>query len=101
MRQLLETVYLRRFPYNLLMANISPPLPLVGGRTGSSGAVFYRKDGRATDQLRPLTLTPDFVRTAEGSVLISVEHTRVLVQCHDRERCAGVAAQLGPGLGHG
>ena len=78
MRQLLETVYLRRFPYNLLMANISPPLPLVGGRTGSSGAVFYRKDGRATDQLRPLTLTPDFVRTAEGSVLISVEHTRVL-----------------------
>ena len=39
---------------------------------------FFRKDGRATNQLRPLTLEPHFVRTAEGSVLISVEHTRVL-----------------------
>jgi len=39
---------------------------------------FFRKDGRATGQLRPITLTPNFVRTAEGSVLISVEHTRVL-----------------------
>src|ERR1700728_4381286 len=44
----------------------------------SASPVFYRKDERATDELRPLGLTPDFVRTAEGSVLISVGHTRVL-----------------------
>jgi ribonuclease PH len=46
--------------------------------TASNESLFYRKDGRATGQLRPLTLTPGYVRTAEGSVLISVEHTRVL-----------------------
>jgi ribonuclease PH len=48
------------------------------GQTMTGGAVFFRKDGRAVNQLRPLTLTPGFVRTAEGSVLISAEHTRVL-----------------------
>jgi ribonuclease PH len=39
---------------------------------------FYRADGRTPSQLRPLTLTPNYVRTAEGSILISVGHTRVL-----------------------
>jgi ribonuclease PH len=43
-----------------------------------SSPAFFRHDGRATDALRPLTLEPGFVRTAEGSVLISVGHTRVL-----------------------
>jgi ribonuclease PH len=42
------------------------------------GPTFYRGDGRTPSQLRPLVLTPDFVRTAEGSVLITVGHTRVL-----------------------
>jgi ribonuclease PH len=47
--------------------------------TGTAAeAGFYRSDGRAVDQLRPLTLTPGFVRTAEGSVLISLGYTRVL-----------------------
>ena len=41
-------------------------------------SVFYRSDGRAADRLRPLRLTPGFVRTAEGSVLIELGHTRVL-----------------------
>jgi ribonuclease PH len=39
---------------------------------------FFRPGGRTPDQLRAITLTPHFVRTAEGSVLISVENTRVL-----------------------
>jgi ribonuclease PH len=39
---------------------------------------FFRTGGRTAAQLRPLTLTPDFVRTAEGSVLISLGNTRVL-----------------------
>jgi ribonuclease PH len=36
------------------------------------------RSGRAAGQLRPVTLTPDYVATAEGSVLISLGHTRVL-----------------------
>lgn len=49
-------------PYNFLM----------------SRSTFFRPGGRTPDQLRPLTLTPGFVQTAEGSVLISLGNTRVL-----------------------
>jgi ribonuclease PH len=34
--------------------------------------------GRDANQLRPVSLIPDYVATAEGSVLISIGHTRVL-----------------------
>jgi ribonuclease PH len=37
-----------------------------------------RKDGRQPNQLRPTKITPDYLMTAEGSVLIEVGHTRVL-----------------------
>ena len=37
-----------------------------------------RNDGRAADQLRPVKLTPDFIPTAEGSVLIEIGQTRVI-----------------------
>ncbi len=37
-----------------------------------------RNDGRAADQMRPVKLTPDFISTAEGSVLIEVGKTRVV-----------------------
>lgn len=37
-----------------------------------------RNDGRAADQIRPVRLTPDFIPTAEGSVLIEVGQTRVV-----------------------
>jgi ribonuclease PH len=40
--------------------------------------MFYRSDNRAPDQLRPVILTPDFITTAEGSVLIEVGNTRVI-----------------------
>ncbi len=39
---------------------------------------FFRNGNRAPDQGRTLKLTPGFVQTAEGSVLIEVGHTRVL-----------------------
>ena len=39
---------------------------------------LFRPDHRAADQLRPIRLTPDFVVTAEGSVLIEAGNTRVL-----------------------
>ncbi len=37
-----------------------------------------RADGRAADQMRPVKFTPDFIPTAEGSVLIEVGQTRVI-----------------------
>ncbi len=37
-----------------------------------------RIDGRNTDDLRPVQLTPDFIPHAEGSVLIEVGRTRVI-----------------------
>jgi len=40
--------------------------------------MFYRSDNRAPDQLRPVTITPDFIPTAEGSALIQVGNTRVI-----------------------
>ena len=39
---------------------------------------FYRPGGRTAAQLRTLALTPGFVQTAEGSVLVSLGNTRVL-----------------------
>jgi len=39
---------------------------------------LFRGNGRAAHAARPLRLTPGFVATAEGSVLIEVGHTRVL-----------------------
>ena len=53
------------FPYNFLMQT-------------SSNQSFYRPGGRTPAQLRPLTLTPGYVQTAEGSVLVSLGNTRVL-----------------------
>jgi len=40
--------------------------------------MVFRSDHRAADQLRPITITPDFIHTAEGSALIEVGNTRVI-----------------------
>ena len=37
-----------------------------------------RSDGRAHDQMRPIKMTPDFITSAEGSVLIEIGNTRVI-----------------------
>src|ERR1700756_3103605 len=37
-----------------------------------------RIDGRGADQMRALKITPDFISTAEGSVLIELGKTRVI-----------------------
>src|SRR5215472_7825709 len=37
-----------------------------------------RTDGRAHDPLRSVRMTPGFISSAEGSVLIEVGHTRVI-----------------------
>jgi len=40
--------------------------------------MFYRSDNRAPDQMRPVNIIPDYISTAEGSVLIEVGGTRVI-----------------------
>ena len=40
--------------------------------------MIFRSDNRAPDQLRPVTITPDFINTAEGSALIEIGNTRVI-----------------------
>src|SRR5512140_1634617 len=47
-----------------------------------------RPDGRAADELRPVLITPHFVKHAEGSALIEVGDTRVL--------CTASAQEKGP-----
>ncbi len=37
-----------------------------------------RSDGRAADQLRPTKITPDYLLTAEGSVLVESGNTKIL-----------------------
>jgi ribonuclease PH len=39
---------------------------------------FFRPGGRTANQMRSLTLTPGYVQTAEGSVLVTLGNTRVL-----------------------
>lgn len=38
-----------------------------------------RSDGRAPNALRPIKITPDFIPSAEGSVLIEAGNTRVII----------------------
>jgi ribonuclease PH len=45
-----------------------------------------RPDGRAPDELRPVTIQSDFMPNAEGSVLISVGETRVICAASYEER---------------
>jgi ribonuclease PH len=40
--------------------------------------MIYRSDNRAPDQIRPVSILPDFIHTAEGSVLIEIGNTRVI-----------------------
>jgi ribonuclease PH len=40
--------------------------------------MIYRSDNRTPDQMRPVKIVPDFIRTAEGSCLIEIGNTRVI-----------------------
>jgi len=45
-----------------------------------------RSDGRAPDELRPVVITKDYLRFAEGSVLIEMGHTKVICTATVEER---------------
>lgn len=40
--------------------------------------MIYRSDNRQPDEMRPVKITPEFIRTAEGSCLIEIGNTRVI-----------------------
>lgn len=45
-----------------------------------------RKDGRDFNQLRPIKITPDFIKWPEGSVLIEIGDTRVICNATIEEK---------------
>ena len=63
----------------------------------ASGEEIFRSGGRAATQARELRLTPGFVATAEGSVLIEVGHTRVLCNATVQEGVPGWMRNSGRG----
>ena len=56
-----------------------------------------RIDGRQPAQLRAVTVEPDYLLTAEGSVLISVGHTRVLCAASVEDTVPGFLRGSGQG----
>jgi ribonuclease PH len=62
-----------------------------------SPIMFYRSDNRSPDQLRPVVLTPEFISTAEGSVLIEVGNTRVICTASIEETVPAFMRNSGKG----
>src|SRR6185437_14547135 len=56
-----------------------------------------RPDGRRPDELRPITITPDFNRYAEGSVLIAFGETQVICTASVEEKVPGFLEGQGKG----
>src|SRR5688500_20407101 len=52
-------------------------------------AVARRADGRVPNQLRPVKIVPDYLKFAEGSVLIRVGATRVICAATIEDRVPG------------
>ena len=64
---------------------------------GQPNSAFFRPGDRKPDQLRPLSLTPDFVQTAEGSVLVTLGNTRVLTNATIEQGVPGWLRNSGRG----
>lgn len=56
-----------------------------------------RTDGRAADEMRRVSVTPDYLLTAEGSVLIEFGHTRVLCAASVEESVPAFKRNSGEG----
>src|ERR671920_1818561 len=57
--------------------------------TTTSPAIGRRADGRVPNQLRPVKIVPDYLKFAEGSVLIRVGDTRVICAATIEDRVPG------------
>ena len=47
---------------------------------------YTRTDNRASDELRPVRITPGFLANAEGSALIEMGNTRVICAASVEDR---------------
>ena len=56
-----------------------------------------RPDGRATDELRPVVITPNYIKHAEGSVMIEVGDTRIACTASLQERVPPFLQRTGKG----
>jgi ribonuclease PH len=56
-----------------------------------------RHDGRADDEIRKIVLRPDFIRSAEGSVLIEAGDTRVICTATIEDRVPSFLHRTGKG----
>src|ERR687888_2416815 len=56
-----------------------------------------RADGRKFKQLRPLTITPGYIKTADGSVLIEFGDTKVICTAKLEERVPPFLRNSGKG----
>ena len=56
-----------------------------------------RADGRKTTQLRPLKITPSYIKTADGSVLIEMGDTKVICTAKLEERVPQFLRNTGKG----
>ncbi len=59
--------------------------------------MFYRSDNRSPDQMRPVNIVPNFISTAEGSVLIEVGNTRVICTASVEETVPAFMRNRGKG----
>lgn len=62
-----------------------------------SGIARVRSDGRTPDQLRPVTIHPNFTKHAEGSVLIEVGDTKVICTASVQEKVPPFLYRSGKG----
>jgi len=70
--------FILSFPYNPSMHVSSERTPFSHAPSARATGACLRSGGRDYNQLRSLTLTPGYVQTAEGSVLVTLGNTRVL-----------------------
>src|SRR5256885_4758096 len=59
--------------------------------------MIIRSDNRAPDQVRPVTIIPDFISTAEGSALIEIGNTRVICTASVEETVPSFLRNSGKG----
>src|SRR5579864_3734353 len=59
--------------------------------------MVFRSDDRTPEQMRPVNIIPDFISTAEGSVLIEVGNTRVICTASVEETLPGFLKGSGKG----
>ncbi len=59
--------------------------------------MVYRSDNRSPEQMRPVNIIPDFIHTAEGSVLIEVGNTRVICTASIEESVPAFLRNSGKG----